>query len=359
MKNGRTVLSVKWREPGVTAAAAASVVELITAEKAQSIVLPVNQAVEIEVPSGGPAFLKGQLPSGRFVDESIQLEHEGATAELVVSDHASCENDSPALAFHKALGTHRSADDTPQPRSSEGKRIRRTVSREGWSEGLWLRHWCFRQDLASSPGSPWRAETPQDTFLERHDDALIIHISDLPTDRPNFLELGKLGRLSRFVAIPPVESIAAVIRASSNPQIYRVNGGITMKLVATDPRYAVVESALQYMKNSGFKQVGTLVDRLDLSNWQTQIDPYLGLVAGYYFLRVGAWRDQQGFVERFAEEHHWMPDSYLVRAQFLMARANQEKEIKLRGERRDPFFPAQLYPLRCAALFRRPAVPLR
>jgi hypothetical protein len=110
-----------------------------------------------------------------------------------------------------------------------------------------------------------------------------------------------------------------VIRASSNTSIPEVNLGLTLKATAADTRYALIESAIQYLIAGSTGEASTLAAGLAESwNW-SDIDPYVCAAAGYFFLKTGRFDIVGRFIESLNERFYWLPDAPILLARFLIA----------------------------------------
>lgn len=320
MKQPSSRLSIEWQAENAPALSAVTAAHLITSSESLDLVLQLNRPQVMEFKSEGPVMLHGTFPSGQTFQKWIELGSNDSPVEVVIGEHPT--RHAPIPNTHKLLGTYKSLA-LPNIEPSEGKG---TKAKKSWEQGLWLRLWTMEHDGDSR--FSWKSESIHEhSILDRLEDALIVRIRESPVSAGRFLEMGRQGSLSRFVALPPVSDIDAVIRGSSNDSIPEVNLGLTLKVTAADIRYSIIESAIQYLVAGSTSEAFTLaVDLAGTWDW-SEIDPYVCTAAGYFFMKTGRFDIVGKFIESFNETSPQLADSAILLARYLIATAPKDPRI--------------------------------
>lgn len=306
-------LRIQWVAQEMDDAATLSA-DVISGAGVTRVDLPANTVVEVPDLDAGAVHVAGRLPSGRMLRGSLSLPTDGSSETFELGRSTSVDFASPRRARMRAF-----ASDAPSASDGVAELMERG----------WLRLWVYVADDAS----PWKSIALMDPDIRGLDpNGVAVRMRGDWGTKPAFLELGGLGPLSTFAAVPPVDRFVAHVGSIGDGRDVDPEAGpeIALDLASLDPRHASIDYALQAMDGGAMESARAtftkVMRRLLIEKF---IDPFGAMAGCYFLLRCAEIDELQDMPERlFEAAAPESPDSALLFAwqQMLLLSAHPEQK---------------------------------
>jgi hypothetical protein len=333
---------IKWGAPKLTDGVSAIVGAVFIGSKVHKFILPANEVVKtgIKGPFEAKDFIviQGTLPSGEIIQRTIDPTKIDQADVVTIGNKT--DRDEPLLSLDSLLGNFKkSLPDlrelnlpeqivgyTLRQLEDEEARERREVSRANsfihslidsvsW-ENRWLRLWTCEPEQQEA----WRSHPLKVLSARFQSGAVVCEIVGTHIDQPCFLELGRDGGVSCFMAVPPAEFLNVVIRAVWNPNLQDVTAGRSLAITSTreDLLYTRLQIAAKYLQENALSEAEAMVVSTYPLIEQSKADALTSVLAGYLMLKFGKGDRISEMAQTLHSRYPWLPDAAIISAWQLM-----------------------------------------